>query len=134
MDRNDFLIRLGVGTAVAVSGYFLWNLVVGTESNNTPVSSDRPELNPNVYTREESGLFTLSHEENSCHVNSTGRQIISCMNGRNTVTDIAEIVSEKYSIEYSDSLVTSVAYFVSQLAKAGFLASPFYATFYEYYS
>lgn len=134
MDRKDFLITLGIGTTIAISGYFFLDSVNETLRKDESVSSDTPILKSNVHSKEENGMFNLSHGSDSCYVNNTGQQIISYMDGKNNIIDIARKVSGLYPIEFSDLLVASVAYFVSQLADAGFLASPFYATFYESYS
>jgi hypothetical protein len=135
MNRRDFLFTLGAGTAFAVSGYFLWDSEKENKTVTQPVSSDKPKLNSNVHTEQhENGMLKLSHESNSCFVNITGQQVISFMDGRNTIINIAQKIAGFYSLEYSDELITSIATFVSQLANAGFLKSPFYATLYENYS
>jgi hypothetical protein len=134
MNRRDFLFTFGIGSTVAIAGYFLFDPVPAVKSKDDPVSSDQPRLKSNVRLKVENDLYYLTNGTTSCFVNETGQQIISYMDGNNTVLDITHKISEIYSVEYSDFLVASVACFVSELAIEGFLQSPFYATFYENYA
>jgi hypothetical protein len=134
MDRREFLIKLSTGTAVVVSGYFVMDSSLKKKTESEPVSSDKPKLDQNVLSSEENEMFTLSYQKTTFYVNKTGHQIISYMDGNNTTVDIARKISKYYSIEYTDLLVTSVVYFISQLGKAALLESPFYATLYENYA
>lgn len=133
MDRRDFLFKLGVGTALTLTGYFIWDR---TKKNNPAIETEpavNPVLGSNVRIIEEKGGFNLINENCSCFVNETGRTVISYLNGRNSGMDIAKKISQHYSVEYSDLLVTSVVYFISQLGSNGFLKSPYFATLYENY-
>jgi hypothetical protein len=134
MDRRDFLFTLGIGSTLAITGYFLFDPVNPVKSKDDAVSSDKPALCDNVTLIPENDLYILTNGTTSCFVNGTGQQIISYMDGKNTVLDITQKISAFYAVEYSDLLVASIAYFVSELAAEGFLVSPFYATFYETYA
>lgn len=134
MERRDFLIALGIGTSAVVSGYYILRPRENAGDEPGIPSSDRPQLKDKVGRSRSDEMLRLDCDGATFYVNETGREIISRMDGRNSVTDIASGLAGHFNIGYSDSVVASVATFIARLGEAGFLASPFYAVLYGSYS
>ena len=141
MHRRDFLIRLGSGLAASViTGYFVFemtktadndnqnNFLDGDHSNN---HSNKPKLSNLIKMVSENNSLVLYGENVTCSVNKTGEKIIQLLDGKHTLYQISSKISEFYSIEYTDDIEVSIAYFICQLGSLGFLSSPFYVTIYE---
>jgi hypothetical protein len=138
MNRRDFLFRLGIGTPLAITGFFAVDTIMSADTGKSPQlskssSSEFPELSVTVKKEFKDDKLVLSGGNIKCFVNKTGEKIIEFMDGKNKLPDICSCISDYYSIEYTDALQESVAKFICQLGEAGLLSSPFYVTMYETY-
>ena len=134
LNRRDFLLSLGVGTSLAIAGFFAFDTAT-TALDDQPDAfsdpSDQPALSEDVQKIFENDHMVLYGEKAKCFVNKTGEKIIGLLDGKNTLSRIAAQISEHYAIEHTGALEASVASFLCQLGTLGFLSSPYYVTMYE---
>ena len=132
LTRRDFLVRLGVGTSLAITGFFIFDKIKPSIKNN---SNDgivhNPCLADDVIKTLENEQISLCNNNSKCILNNTGRRIIDLMDGNNDLHSISKKISDYYSIDHTEDLEVSIASFICQLGESGFLASPFYVVMYE---
>ena len=129
--RRDFLVSLGVGTSMAIAGFFIFDKVAPAIDSNSDAIADKPRIVDGVTRTSENGKIMLCKNNSKCILNNTGGKIIDLLDGNNDLYSISEKISKIYSIDHSDTLETSIASFLCQLGESGFLASPFYVLMYE---
>ena len=129
--RRDFLVSLGVGTSMAIAGFFIFDKVAPAIESNSDVVADKPGIADGVTKTLENDQIVLLKNNSKCIVNNTGGKIIDLLDGNNDLYSISEKISSYYSINHTDALEVSIASFICQLGVSGFLASPFYVTMYE---
>jgi hypothetical protein len=130
INRRDFLISLGAGTSLVIAGFVTTHL----QRTLSGDGCDRPELSGLVKKSYKDGYLVLRLDESSaCFVNRTGECVVDLLDGRRSLTDICRAVAERYGVECTDALNTSVALFICRLGSSGFLTSPFYVMLYENY-
>ena len=131
ISRREFLLHFGVGTSLAIAGFFLLDTGRETNVESDKNTVDKPRLIDGITKVTENDQVILCKNNSKCIVNSTGEKIIDLLDGNNTLSSVCEKISDYYSIEYTDVLETSVASFICQLGESGFLSSPFYVLMYE---
>ena len=132
LNRRDFLITLGAGTSLAISGFFMFKTIKNIVNEQHPDEpSDKPVLSEQISITYQDKQMILSGEKAKCFVNKTGEKIVGLLDGRNTLPHIAAQISDYYAIEHTGSLEAAVASFICQLGAQGFLYSPYYVTIYE---
>ena len=131
--RRDFIFKLGLGSTLAITGYYLSGIKHDDSSPDNGHPPGLPLLRGEVSkARKEGGLY-LEYGHSAYFVNATGEEVIGLMDGRRGVSDIAGKLSASYGLEHNEMLDASVAAFIGHLAEAGFLTQPFYASVYERY-
>lgn len=137
MNRRDFLFRLGAGSCLAITGFFIYDAISQGNERIIPTGEEPlsalPEISATIKMSYEKGSLLLNGKHSTCYVNKTGEKIISLLDGKHTVQGLASEIADHYSITHSDELETSIAGFICQLGASGFLTSPFYVTMYENY-
>lgn len=136
--RKAFLVALGTGAAVAISGHFL-----SRRENSGPTSgaasgpsSKYPKLKPGLRTDREGEFLKLVRQDGKdpviCLVNYPGRVAVGLMDGRHTTEDIAHAMADQFGLEKTEALNAKMAIFIAELGMMGFLEQPYYSyVFYE---
>ena len=137
--RRDFILKLGIGASVAITGYYLVNNFVGStdEPKHELAPNEMPILKPNLVLKEDLGNMLIHNPgsvEPSFMVNDVGKEILLNLNGKRSLQDLSEQVAAKYELTYDEALLSQVAFFVSQLAILGFLQKPFFVNIVENYA
>lgn len=133
LSRRDFLIKLGKGAMLAITGYFAFGAIKSVIDDNPGNASDKPKLSGRIRKDYENGQMVLSGDNVKCRMNKTGERIVEMLDGRSTLSHISARISDYYSIEHTDELEVSIAQFLCLLGAQGFLSSPFYVIMYENY-
>lgn len=129
MTRQEFIIRLGAGLGALIAASFLVPGDVPVPPR-VPASDGRhrrarPELHPDARVSRSNDLFTVQHGGGSraviCTTNQAWEAIILRLDGRHTIGQLADAVSEAVGVPHTDALDAKVACFVAQLSMMGFL-------------
>ena len=131
ISRRDFLISLGVGTSLAIAGFFTFNAITTLANDQPDNPSVKPKLSDYVKKTFENDQMVLHGEKAKCSVNKTGERIIGLLDGKNTLSHISTQISKHYAIDHTGALEAAIASFLCQLGALGFLSSPYYVTIYE---
>jgi limonene-1,2-epoxide hydrolase len=126
LNRREFLLKLGAGSAVAIAGFFTCELL----TSDDVASVDRPCI-ADCKRQTTNGLLTITGKNATCVVNKTGEFVIDLLNGKNTLFDICRRVAQRYAVLHTNEMEVSVALFICQLSMTGFLVSPYAVTIYE---
>ena len=131
LTRREFLVHLGVGTSLAIAGFFIFDKLKPAIESIPMNIADKPGIADDVTKTSENGQIVLCKNNSKCIVNHTGGEIVDLLDGNHDLYAISEKISGHYSISHTDALETSIASFICQLGASGFLASPFYVIMYE---
>jgi hypothetical protein len=130
-NRREFLYKLGIGTAITISGYYLIDSLPETEKAS--FSGDKPMLKKDIVTyRENTNLFLVHKEAKYC-VNQVGADVVGLLDGEHSVTGISHKIGRHYGIGDTAGMECAISKFICELGSAGFLVSPYYATIFENY-
>jgi hypothetical protein len=129
--RRDFLVSLGVGTSLAIAGFFMFDKEVPTIESNSDAIAEKPGIADGVTKTLENDQIVLHKNNSKCILNNTGGKIIDLLDGNNDLYSISKKISSYYTIDHTDALEVSIASFLCQLGASGFLASPYYVIMYE---
>ena len=130
-NRRDFLFSLGAGSSLAIAGFFTFDAFTTDTNEPSEAPSEKPYLSGRVKKTFENEVMVLYGEKSKCLVNKTGERIIDLLDGKKTLMQIAEQISDFYAIEHSGILEAAIAKFICQMGTMGFLSSTFYVTIYE---
>ena len=131
LTRRDFLIRLGAGSALAITGFFTFDAIKTVINDNPKNTTDKPELSKDIKRDFENDRLVLWGDDAKCVVNQTGEKVIELLDGKHTLSRIAAKISDYYAIKHTEAIEVSIASFLCQLGSLGFLSLPFYVTLYE---
>jgi hypothetical protein len=127
--RRNFLISLGAGSAMAITGFFIGEKLIN--NNETDTYSDFPQL-ADCQRQIVGGQLRLhAPVGTACAVNTTGEYITGLLDGRRSLKDICDCVAQRYSVPHTGDLEASVAMFICSLGMAGFLVKPYSVYIYE---
>jgi hypothetical protein len=137
MNRRNFILKLGAGTVATVTlSVILKDLLL--PENNAQEHNNKPKLKNDViikpYGKEYMAFSSGNSGSNQIIVNKNGLEIISMLDGHNTVEDIADAYSTKFKLTRTDELDSKIAFFISQVALVSFLQTPFYVNIVENYA
>jgi hypothetical protein len=136
--RRAFLITLGAGATAAITGYFLTPPGVPPCPDPAATPSDaatRPRLKADAQFGADGDLTTLRRTDADgpvlCAVNTIGERVLTRLDGRHTIEEIAEALACGAGTPRAKTLEAGVAAFVAELGSLGFLEMPFYVYLYE---
>jgi len=129
LNRRNFLIGLGAGSALAITGFFIGEKLINGDDD--AVGADCPQLTDCTRQTVDGRLHLQTPAGTVCAVNRTGEYITGLLDGRRTLTDICDCVAQRYSIAHNGNLEASVAMFICRLGMAGFLVAPYSVVIYE---
>lgn len=135
--RRNFLYKLGIGVSAAISGYVISKSGTSAILPKDKIGNSRiyrhPKLSEEVARYRKEGDLILTKGDAMYGVNAIGEQVISLLNGKNSILSISKSISMSNNITLNGTLQASVATFISQLATVEFLENPFFVTLYETY-
>jgi hypothetical protein len=133
LTRREFIIALGGITGAAIIGWIASPKIV-SELSQFSDPSKFPELLDCLEIRNGDGgteVYDLSEKTNPtlvCKVNAIGGTVLQQLDGRHSMNEIVQTVSQKVGKTSSDpdQFASKVALFITGLAEAGFIKQPFF--------
>ena len=132
--RRDFIFNLTAG-ATAVAGYLLIPDLAGKPESTakvSPLPCLRPDVTIDHYNK------TIAHgggrQQLLCSLNDLGMQIVSKLDGKHQLSDIAREICRENGLENSDQLQCNLALFLVEVSKNGFLKDLFIVDIVERYT